>query len=60
MTERMPGFIADYIIERDATGTKLYVALQGEPEAFTPNPQSSVLVYQLSSPPPPKPETPSK
>jgi hypothetical protein len=47
MTERMPGFIADYVVERSAQGTKLYVALQGEPEGFSPNPQSSVLVYQL-------------
>lgn len=47
MTERMPGFIADYVVERDAQGAKLYVALQGEPEAFSPNPQSSVLVYKL-------------
>lgn len=52
MTERMPGFIADYVYDQGPDGAKLYVALQGEPEAFNPNPQSSVLVYQLSSPPP--------
>lgn len=58
MTERMPGFIADYIVDREPDGTtKLYVALQGEPEAFTPNPQSSVLVYELAKPVPVKEET---
>jgi hypothetical protein len=47
LTERMPGFIADYVVDRDADGTKLYIALQGEPEVFSPNPQSSVLIYKL-------------
>lgn len=47
MTERMPGFIADYVYDRGPDGAKLYVALQGEPEAFNSNPQSSVLVYTL-------------
>jgi len=60
LTERMPGFIADYVVDRGPQGTQLYVALQGEPEVFSPNPHSSVLVYQISAPPPPKPETPEK
>jgi len=60
LTERMPGFIADYVVDRGADGTKLYVALQGEPEVFNPNPQSSILVYQISAPPPPQPEAPEK
>jgi hypothetical protein len=47
-TQRLPGFIADYCVDTDATGrTQLYVALQTEPEVFNPSLESTVLIYDL-------------
>ncbi len=47
-TQRMPGFIADYCVDNDSAGrSQLYVALQTEPDVFSPSLESTVLIYDL-------------
>jgi hypothetical protein len=51
-TERLPGFVSDFIVDQDAESGKarMYVTLQTDPKLFQPGTQSTVLIFDLESP----------
>jgi hypothetical protein len=51
-TERLPGFVSDFIVDHDDESgkAKLYVTLQTDPKLFQPGTQSTVLIFNLESP----------